>query len=183
MVETSHAETQARAQVESIRALLACLRADRERLIELRDAKASWDPEHDALHLPDNDNQEPIEWAAANPDDADELAALEAAVRIDGDELTEEEAQERIYEDPLSVLVRSDWHEVGGTSYDAEFEILLCTGGPACRIVGALDRGQPMDGTIRVEYQDWGTPWVEYYPGSEALSDVLDYCNQFYYGE
>ena len=41
-----------------------------------------------------------------------------------------------------------------------EFEILLCTGGPACRIVGDLDEScQPS--SARIEHQDWGTPWTE----------------------
>ena len=43
---------------------------------------------------------------------------------------------------PLSVLVRSGWY-IPGTApgYAEEFEILLSTGGPACRIIGQLDAG------------------------------------------
>lgn len=50
-----------------------------------------------------------------------------------------EDALERIYEHPLSVQVRSVWCAPGSKMDPAEFEILLCTGGPAVRVIGELD--------------------------------------------
>lgn len=94
-----------------------------------------------------------------------------------------EEAGQKINEDALSVEVRSDWHEVGGNNQaPTEYKILLCWGGPACRIVGDLtEHGQPK--TARIEYQDWGTPWTNYLISSEEEDDVLTYAKQFWYGE
>src|SRR3989304_3914771 len=83
------------------------------------------------------------------------VAALEADEQIEG-----QDAREAIEEDPLSVEVRSDWHEPGGDSDPGEYCILLCTGGPAVRIIGRLDtHSEPP--SARLQYQDWGTPWIE----------------------
>jgi len=96
----------------------------------------------------------------------------------------EDEAREAISEDPLSVEVRSDWHEPGSKDdKPTEYKILLCTGGPAVRIIGELDEyGQPE--TAKIEYQDWFTPWVSYAnTSSEEDETLLTYARQFYYGE
>ncbi len=96
----------------------------------------------------------------------------------------EDEAREAISEDPLSVGVRSDWHSPGDESdKSTEYMILLCTGGPAVRIIGELDEyGQPE--TAKIEYQDWFTPWVRYAnTSSEEDETLLTYARQFYYGE
>ena len=103
------------------------------------------------------------------------LAALEAAV---GD-CAEEEARQRIQEDPFSVEVRSDWTNPGEPLEPSEFMILLCTGGPAVRIVGELNRGEPCRAWL--EYQDWGTPWTRY-SGADSAT-LCQYANQFYFGE
>ena len=104
------------------------------------------------------------------------LAALEAAA---GDCADEEEARQRIQEDPFSVEVRSDWTNPGEPLEPSEFMILLCSGGPAVRIVGELNRGEPCRAWL--EYQDWGTPWTRYFG---ADSDTLcQYASQFYFGE
>lgn len=86
---------------------------------------------------------------------------------------------------PLSVLVRSGWHSPGETFESAEFEILLSTGGPACRILGELDRGSvAWQAGCRpiLQHQDWFKPWTEssYEVDTNAL---LWFCEQFYYGE
>lgn len=94
----------------------------------------------------------------------------------------EDEAQQAIYDAPLSVQVRSDWHDPGSAAEegrDAEFEILLCTGGPACRMRGALDDGQPTRAYL--QYQDWGTPWTDFFVGDRKL--LLDYARHFWFGE
>ena len=86
---------------------------------------------------------------------------------------------------PLSVLVRSGWHSPGEDAESEEFEILLSTGGPACRIIGELDRGTVawQSGCSPVmQHQDWSKPWTEisYDIDTNAL---LWFCEQFYYGE
>ena len=112
------------------------------------------------------------------------------ADRLNNTQATEEETEEyhnedgtrqRIEEDPLSVQVRSGWANSPAEFEAEEYEILLCTGGPACRIVGELDRGQP--DRARIEYQDWFTPWVEYLDiTSEEREALLTYAQQFYFG-
>ena len=108
----------------------------------------------------------------------------------EGDKATEEERQEyhdeeaarqTINEDPLSVQVRSDWHTPGEEEAPAEYEILLCTGGPAVRITGELDRDEP--NTARIQYQDWFTPWETLLPlEDEEHEALLTYAQQFYFG-
>lgn len=109
-------------------------------------------------------------------DDIDELAELETAA---GDCTDQDDAQQRIYDDPLSVEVRSDWTTPGEELTPSEFCILLCTGGPAVRIRGELDgSGEPSRAWL--EYQDWGTPWTHYVG---ADSDVLvRYASNFFAG-
>lgn len=82
----------------------------------------------------------------------------------------EDAAQQIINEDALSAeIVKS-------------YEILLCTGGPAARIVGELnDGGEPT--TARLEYQDWGTPWTEYETNRFQYESLMKYVEQFYFGE
>ena len=92
-------------------------------------------------------------------------------------------AENIIHEDALSVQVRDSWYSPGGKGEPDQFEILLCTGGPAVRIIGDLDRYQEPENP-RLEYQDWGTPWTEYHemPTEEETEALLTYCRQFYFG-
>lgn len=95
-----------------------------------------------------------------------------------------EEAEQTIQEDALSVGVRSDWYQPGQLPdhrAPSEFTILLCTGGPAVRIIGTLNQSEPQ--SARLVYQDWGTPWTEYRLTAEQEETVLTYARCFYYGE
>lgn len=100
------------------------------------------------------------------------------------DDNAAEEARETIQNDPLSVEVRSAWGTPGEEMKPAEFNILLCTGGPAVRIMGELDKYSQPD-RAWIQYQDWGTPWTDYVPSmaNEANESLLAYCHQFYFGE
>lgn len=116
--------------------------------------------------------------------EAQAIAQLESIkemiAALDGDD--NENAQETIQQDPLSVEVREPWHAPGESPKPDEFCILLCTGGPAVRIVGDLDEdGQPY--RPRLQHQDWGTPWTEYFPDELGREALLDYCRCFYFGE
>ena len=142
-----------------------------------------------------------IAWDQENPDEAEEIEMLEAAETAftewelenleelseltiaAGDCTSREEASQRILDDALSVEVRSGWCTPGqgeetGT-YD-EFQILLCTGGPAVRIMGELTNNEPSRAWI--EYQDWGRPWT-HAPSIIEQDTLLTYCQQFYFGE
>lgn len=96
----------------------------------------------------------------------------------------EESARIAINEDPLEISVRSGWCSPGGNGIDNQFEaedffILLCTGGPAVRIRGELSNGSPYRAWL--EYQDWGTPWTQYFDAEQDT--LLAYANQFYFGD
>ncbi len=91
----------------------------------------------------------------------------------------EEHAGNALSEDPLSVEVRSNWHEPGDDDSPGEFTILLCTGGPAVRIMVELyESAEPHRAWL--EYQDWGTPWTQYFDVEGAT--LLAYAQHFYYG-
>jgi len=100
-----------------------------------------------------------------------------------------EKAQERILESPLSVQVRSGWVNCKEDMEPEEFNILLCTGGPAVRITGEInDSGEPDNPVL--EHQDWFEPWKEvntYWALGDAAEaaeeDLAAYCQQFYFGE
>jgi len=148
---------------DSIECMVEALDADYERLEELReeleDADLS-DCEREAIR--------------------EEIAEIEE--QADGCE-SEEDAQRRIWEDALSVEVRSDWHSPGACAEDAgvtDFRILLSTGGPATRIVGTLNcYGEPDSAVI--EAQDWFQPWTPFEGGDEDV--LLRYCQLHYFGE
>jgi hypothetical protein len=95
-----------------------------------------------------------------------------------------EEAEQVIFEDPLSIEVRSDWYTPGAELSDrqpTEYMILLCTGGPAVRIIGDLSDYQEPE-TAKIQYQDWGTFWETYYLTDEEETTLLDYARKFYFG-
>ncbi len=92
-----------------------------------------------------------------------------------------EEATEYITGDALSVEVRSDWHTPGEDSEEGEYMILLCTGGPAVRIIGDLN-GFKEPETTRLQYQDWGTLWEELILSHDDYETLLTYAQQFYFG-
>jgi hypothetical protein len=151
----NHAQDQAAAQYESIVQMLAALTCDYDRLEELRDLE-------EGNHL--------------DKGELEELAQLEDEA---GDCTDQDDALQRIMDDPLEVQVRSDWTTPGEELEANEFMILLCTGGPAVRIVGELNRGEPCRAWM--EYQDWGTPWTRY---CGASSDTLcQYASNFSFGD
>ena len=105
-------------------------------------------------------------------------------VEIDGEQLDVEGIRQRCEENALSVQERSGWHDVGCAADDPdEFEILLCTGGPAVKILGDLnEHHEPDEATI--QYQDWGTPWTIYRETTDEEAELLlAYCRTFYFGD
>jgi len=175
--ETNHAEDQAKNQYESIASMVGALQVDYDRLEALKDEKES------------------IQWDIDNASDPQELAdavkQMEEFINESNQELRDlldaangctdqDEAQQAIQENPLSVQVRSDWEDSQADFQACEFQILLCTGGPAVRIMGELDhQKQPVRAWL--EYQDWGTPWTMLYGDHQSV--LLTYCNEFYFGE
>jgi len=185
MTEPNYALEQAKAQYDSICDMVAALEVDYVRLDALKAERADLVSE-----AADYTNVEQgLARAALTTWDFDKgeelVELLEAA---DGCE-NQGAARDRIQEDPLSVQVRSGWMEPGQLEQECkrvknhilaeEFEILLCTGGPAVRIMGGLDaRCQPYRAWL--EYQDWGTPWTRYFDAEQ--NTLLAYANEFYFG-
>lgn len=163
------ARDQALAQVRSIEEMVAALDVDYDRLEELRDERNDFETEE-----PCTRQETWNAWSAANPEQAEELAKLEAAA---GNCNNEDDAREQIQQDALSVEVRSGWQSVGEQLAPAEFRIVLCTGGPHVELQGELDDNDVPD-RVRVIYADWGE--------SGELFDfnrdtVLRYCQEFYF--
>lgn len=174
---TDRADSQARAQVDSIVQMVAALECDFDRLEELRDEREGLTDAIDEAQTTLADAEAAIDEDSTLEDHDAMLAAREALAEAqneleewDGDngeelaELTEaagdcedhDEARERIQEDALSLEVRSGWQSAGETLTPDEFRIVLCTGGPHVEIRGDLDHhGEPS--RVRICYSDWGT--------------------------
>ena len=106
--------------------------------------------------------------------------ALQNPVDLDDGRDAYETALEAIQQDALSVEVRSDWVSPGEKMTAGQFNILLCTGGPAVRIMGELDEhGEPYRAWL--ECQDWGTQWTQVFNVSQDT--LLAYASCFYFGE
>jgi hypothetical protein len=173
------ARKQALAQLASIKEMVAALLCDYDRLEELKDEKESLQWDYDNAEEGEEKTtaaQALLVWRA---EEGGELADLieEAGECKDADD-----ARQRIEEDPLSIQVRGDWHDIGEKSEDVEFNILLCTGGPACRIVGEWGNFNEPD-RARIEFQDWFTPWEELITTGDDNEALLEYCRTFYFGE
>lgn len=122
--------------------------------------------------------------ARAQLDSIIEMVTAVNSAQEKNDESEEENARLRIQEDALSVEVRTDWHCPGAEKDNkpTEYFVLLCTGGPACRIIGDLSEYCEPE-SARLEYQDWFTPWNDYPLTEDEEKAVLQYCREFYFGE
>lgn len=185
-------ENPAKAQAESIIAMVAALNCDYDRLQELRDEReqlsdAVEEAEAAYSYHDSDDTKTTPEWrdlcearAALvqwDDDNAQELNNLEHEA---GDCTDQDEAQERIQESILSLELRSGWVSYGDTLAPEEFRIVLCTGGPHVEIRGELDQDmQPHRAWL--QYQDWGTPMTQYMDISQ--STLIEFCAQFHFGE
>lgn len=118
------------------------------------------------------------EQAQAQFDSIKEMVdALQAADQDENDTRgsAADEARDRIKEDALSVAIRSGWYSPGARE-DAtpeEYEILLCTGGPAVRIRGTLNEHCEPE-SAKLEMQDWFLPWTEYRPVAGMIGTKND---------
>ena len=92
-----------------------------------------------------------------------------------------EEIKESILNSALSVEFRSGW----STNFDEleieEFKILLSWGGPALRVIGDLDQYKQAE-NIKLQFQDWGTPWTDYELTEKEEESLNWFCNCFYFG-
>lgn len=115
------------------------------------------------------------------------VSALRKSDSPDSTDKARDEAREAIENDALSVEVRTGWFNPYSRDADrapAEYCILLCTGGPAVRIVGNLSEHCEPESAV-IEYQDWFKPWTRWTPGNahNVESILLDYACVFHFGE
>ena len=129
------------------------------------------------------DTSDAANQAQAQFESIKEMVGDLRAGRENDNESQMEAAEQRIHDDALSVEVRSEWHKPGSETYAAEYQILLCTGGPAVQIVGDVnEHNEP--GTARLQHQDWFQPWSDWVGNCAAVESVLlDYARCFYFGE
>jgi hypothetical protein len=170
----NHGLDQAKAQAESIVAMIAATQCDYDRLQELRAERADLTETLDDQEHPDEIRAASDALAYWDNDNTEELNNLEHAA---GDCTDQDEAAEILANSPLSVEVRSGWDVVGGDLSAEEFRIVLCTGGPHVEIRGELDNGTPSRAWML--YQDWGTPRTQYFDIEQ--STLLSYCQEFYF--
>lgn len=71
--------------------------------------------------------------------------------------------EDAMREAALSVEIREGWRSPGerASMEPTEFQVLLSTGGPALRLIGELNDGDPA--RCWFEHQDWGTSWSRYF--------------------
>lgn len=131
-----------------------------------------------------SDNTHAQEQAKAQYESIRELMEAFNIAEKEENEQAVEEAREAIQYDPLEITVRNGWHQPGGDDFTSkEYCILLCTGGPAVRIIGELDQyNNPQTATL--ECQDWGTEWESWNGTTRAAEHtLLSYASHFYFGE
>jgi hypothetical protein len=179
----NHGLDQAKAQAESIAAMVAAINCDYDRLQELRDEREALtdtlvDAEIGEIGGNADNVREVSEAREAlenwDEQNADDLLILEHEA---GECADSDEAREIVQNDPLSVEVRSGWASATDTMTAEEFRIVLCTGGPHVEIRGELHLGTPSRAWMM--YQDWGTPLTQYF--DVEGSTLLAYCQEFYF--
>jgi len=85
-------------------------------------------------------------------------------------------------QDAIGVQIRSDWHTPGAEDEARQYSVLLCTGGPAVRIIGELGLyNEPEDANL--QYQDWLMPWQNYVTTAEEDEALLNYAHLHWFGE
>jgi hypothetical protein len=180
MSNNEQAKRQAEAQLNSILAMVATLNCNYDRLEELQEELDDLGDAIDDLDPLEASNtyaeavQDLAAWGVAN---MDELQGLRDEA---GECKDRDEALERITDDALEVTVRSGWSTPGELEAE-EYNILLCTGGPAVRIRGELNSCKEPE-SAWLEYQDWGTSWEVLRLGADEDA-VLTYARCFFFGE
>lgn len=172
--QENYAKQQAAAQYASIAALVQAYSLDWDQYESLADLRA--DHEFD---MRESNDAKP--FYIAYPDEAELLAKFEQA-KADIECDSQESVQDRIQEKPLSIEYRSAWcSDRSELNQVQDISILLCTGGPAVRIRGEVSGFNGQVCRAWIEYQDWGTPWAQYFGADQDT--LIEFCNHFYFGE
>ena len=121
-----------------------------------------------------------IESIVANFEDFTFLESLQVTTQEDENKL--DEIRESINNSALSVEFRSGWSTNSEKLEAEEFKILLTWGGPALRVIGDLDQYKQAE-NIKLQFQDWGTPWTDFQLSENQENALNWFCNCFYFGE
>ena len=92
-----------------------------------------------------------------------------------------EQTRESILNSALSVEFRSGWSTNPEELEIEEFKILLSWGGPALRVIGDLDQYKQPE-NIKMQFQDWGTPWTDFEITESQQKALNWFCDIFYCG-
>ena len=92
-----------------------------------------------------------------------------------------EQTRESILNSALSVEFRSGWSTNPEELEIEEFKILLSWGGPALRVIGDLDQYKQPE-NIKMQFQDWGTPWTDFKITEDQQKALNWFCDCFYCG-
>lgn len=93
----------------------------------------------------------------------------------------QDELRESILNSALSVEFRSGWSTNPEQLEIEEFKILLSWGGPALRVIGDLDQYKQPE-NIKMQFQDWGTPWTDFEITESQQKALNWFCDCFYCG-
>ena len=109
----------------------------------------------------------------------------ELVARLQDDDADNDRARDAIIEDALDVRVRSGWYGPGiKQAGRRNFGSLLCTGGPAVRLIGTLNEHGEAE-TVTMQIQDWFQPWTDFVPETGDGGDgvLLAYARCFYFSD
>lgn len=91
-------------------------------------------------------------------------------------------ARDVIAEGHYGIEVRDGWRRLGEVSEGAEeYIVVLGGGGPASRVRGKLDGGEPQ--TAVYEFQDWFKPWTPAVLSEKDEATLLEWVQQLYFGD
>jgi hypothetical protein len=98
------------------------------------------------------------------------------------DESDKDDALTAIYENPLELTKDYDQMEDqdGEIHYGKElsYNLLLCTGGPAVRVIGNLNKWKEAD-SAKLQHQDWFTSWKDAPLTKDQKENLIRYVNFF----
>lgn len=184
MKTTTHtAEPTTREKLQAIgEGAMSCIR-DMVRALDEETAREDWidslDESTVSALVADYYAENPEEEKGEGETPSETLARLmEEGHDPEGYEWDEDEARDRINEDPLSFEVRSGWTTPGSPMEAEEFCLLLSTGGPAVRIIGAVGQHGTLE-RPRLQAQDWFTAWQDVDLDSEDREYLETYVSHF----
>jgi hypothetical protein len=109
-----------------------------------------------------------------------ELWGIASLAADAGDDELIASVQDQLIDMPLFVCVRDGFPAVVIGGEPTQCEILLCTGGPTCRVL--VQVGSDGDAThVMLQTQDWYQPWRDVEIGESDRQALMYFARQFWY--